>query len=353
MNNRLRDVLPQNGFTQTTVLVVGDLMLDRYIHGDVTRISPEAPVPVVSVKGEQIVAGGAANVALNVAGLGARTLVAGVVGDDRAGQRLKTILGDRKVDVRGVLTDRQRPTTRKTRVISGNHQIVRLDEEILEDLSPELSSEVLEQFRWLLNEGVNAVILSDYAKGVLGIELTQRIIEDCRAYGIPVLVDPKRIDYTPYAHATCITPNQKEFSAATAAMAISNSNFLDAGRQLREKVCCGTLLITQGANGMTLITSEQAHHFDAIAQEVYDVSGAGDTVIAVLTTALGSGFDLLSAVELANLAASIVVQHAGTSPICYESLAKVLDARTLQMATSHLQTPLSQTSPRSLAVERV
>jgi D-beta-D-heptose 7-phosphate kinase / D-beta-D-heptose 1-phosphate adenosyltransferase len=274
-----------------------------------------------------MIAGGAANVALNVRGLRAQCMLAGVVGRDSAGDQLKILLNEQGVDIQGIVTAQDRPTTCKTRVVSGNHQIVRLDEEETGDLRDDLSAELLTQIHWLLREKPKAVIISDYGKGVLGESLVIKIIQECRLSGIPVLVDPKRSHYTPYAHATCITPNQKEFHVAVNAMGIQGDDLLNTGRQLREAVDCGTLLVTQGANGMTLITSEQSHHFPALAQEVYDVSGAGDTVIAVLATALGIGIDLVGAVRLANMAASIVVRRAGTSPICWLSLSELLRAQ--------------------------
>ncbi len=295
-------------------------MLDRYLSGDVTRISPEAPVPVLAVRQERAVAGGAANVALNVAGLKSRVIMAGVIGDDPAGCCLAGILSKSSVDACGLLVDATRPTTCKTRVVSGNQQIVRLDEEVTHEISDDLSGQLFKKFRGLLGSGVSGVILSDYGKGVLGEKLTEAIIAECNGRRIPVIVDPKRSDYAPYAGATCITPNQKEFSAALSAMGIAETDLAAAGLQLRKRLCCGTLLITQGANGMTLITPEQAHHFPALAEEVFDVSGAGDTVIAVLTTGLAAGLGLLASVQLANAAASLVVRRTGTAPVIWEEL---------------------------------
>ena len=313
-------LLPETGFRDSTVLVLGDLMLDRYISGDVTRISPEAPVPVLAVRQERTVAGGSANVTLNVAGLKARALIAGVIGDDPAGRCLAEMLSQAGVDTRGLLIDSTRPTTCKTRVISGHHQIVRLDEEVTHEISEDLSKRLLEKVHHLLSDGVSGVILSDYGKGVLGIKLTKAVIAECRGKRIPVIVDPKRDHYAPYAGATCITPNQKEFNAAIRAMGIVETDLAAACLQLRSRLDCGTLLITQGANGMTLITPEQAHHLAALAEEVFDVSGAGDTVIAVLTTGLAAGLDLLTSVQLANAAASLVVRRIGTAPVAWEEL---------------------------------
>lgn len=316
----LASALPAGGYRNSTVLVIGDLMLDRYISGEVTRISPEAPVPVLAVGKQRNVAGGAANVALNVAGLRARTMLAGVVGADPAGERLRTILEESGIDCRALLTDPKRATTCKTRVMAGNHQIVRLDEEMIDEIDADLTEQVITHFRWLLTEGVTAVVLSDYAKGVLTAELIKRLIAECCMRGLPVFVDPKRIDYTPYSGATCLTPNQKELHDVLGVLRLSTREVGASAQRLRERLGCPTLLVTQGAQGMTLVTAEQTHHFPALAQEVFDVSGAGDTVIGVMAAATASGVDLLHAVQLANLAASIVVRRAGTAPIALESL---------------------------------
>ena len=322
----LESTLPCEGYRESKILIVGDLMLDRYISGAVTRISPEAPVPVLAVENERSVAGGAANVAMNVAGLRARTMLAGVVGADPAGGRLRTILEQSGIDCRAVLTDPKRATTCKTRVMAGNHQIVRLDEEAIEEIDSDLAEQLMMHFRWLLAEGVTAVVVSDYGKGVLTAELIRKLISECAMRGLPVFVDPKRIDYTPYAGATCLTPNQKELNAALSAVGLSTGELATSAQRLRATLGCATLLVTQGAQGMTLVTAQQTHHFAALAQEVFDVSGAGDTVIGVLAAAAGSGVNLLHAVQLANLAASIVVRRAGTAPIALESLYELLQS---------------------------
>jgi D-beta-D-heptose 7-phosphate kinase / D-beta-D-heptose 1-phosphate adenosyltransferase len=309
--------LPQNGFCGVNILVVGDLMLDRYIDGEVHRISPEAPIPVLTVHRERMFAGGAANVALNVAGLNAKVGVAGVIGEDSSGCRLQDILAHRRVDTQCIIKDPSRPTTRKTRVMSGNHQIVRLDEECSDELGRQLQNELLDKIMHALTGSVDAVVLSDYAKGVLADPCPQIIISECKRRGIPLLVDPKRRDYRAYLGATCITPNHKEFRVAARDMPMGQADISVAGPALRERLECNALLITQGSNGMTLVTREQCRHLPAIAEEVFDVSGAGDTVIATLSVALAAGIPLLPAVELANAAASIVVKHAGTTPIAW------------------------------------
>lgn len=307
-------LVPRHGFCGATILVLGDLMIDKYIHGDVHRLSPEAPVPVLSVRGERNVAGGAANVALNTAGLRAKTIIAGVVGDDPPGEELLKLLDRSGVCDEGVLRDPSRPTTRKTRVVCGNHQIVRLDEEVTEDISEATSFELLANTTRLL-EQVDAVILSDYGKGVLVKDLPQAIISECRRRNTPVLVDPKRQDYSAYRNATCITPNLKEFQHALESLGLKNEPLETSAPKLRRDLRCQSLLVTQGADGMTLVTDTSLVHLPAMAEEVFDVSGAGDTVIATVTTALAAGLPLHSAIELANAAASIVVRRSGTAPI--------------------------------------
>jgi D-beta-D-heptose 7-phosphate kinase / D-beta-D-heptose 1-phosphate adenosyltransferase len=308
------DLVARRGFCDASILVVGDLMIDRYIHGEVHRISPEAPVPVLSVRGERNVAGGAANVALNTAGLHAKTIIAGVIGDDLAGEDLLKLLNRSGVSDGGVIRDRSRLTTRKTRVVCGNHQIVRLDEEVTEDISEATAFELLAKITKLVQQ-VDAVILSDYGKGVLSQHLPQTIISECSRRNTPVLVDPKRHDYASYRGATCITPNFKEFQHALEVLGLINEPLERSAPKLRRDLRCESLLVTQGADGMTLVTDTSIVHLPAMAEEVFDVSGAGDTVIATVSTALAAGLPLQSAIELANAAASIVVRHSGTAPI--------------------------------------
>ncbi len=327
----LRD-LPRNGFSEVRALVVGDLMLDQYVDGEVHRISPEAPVPVLSVRKRRDVAGGAANVALNVLGLRARAVLAGVVGNDPAGERLCQILRESGCDLDCVTAVQSRPTTSKTRIISGNHQIVRLDEEITEKLPSAMEEELLQRVVERLGcEDIQAVIFSDYDKGVLSGSLPSSIIKECQRRRIPVLVDPKRHDYIAYQGATCVTPNHKEFLGAIASLGLRGSALNTAGPKLREHLGCQGLLVTQGADGMTLFGPGLIQHFAAIAEEVFDVSGAGDTVIGTLGVALGSGLPVSEAVELANAAASLVVKRVGTSPVDWQSLSRLLGGTDRQL----------------------
>ncbi len=325
----LAKALPPHGFRETTVLVVGDLMLDRYLSGDVDRISPEAPVPVVSVKQERATAGGAGNVALNVNGLKARAIVAGMVGEDPAGRCLVELLSSRGVDTAGIVRVAGRRTTCKTRVLCGSHQIVRLDEETTVELEPSLAAELLERVVSVLDRGVSAVILSDYAKGVLGEWFTRAAIAACVDRNVAVFVDPKRVDFGPYSRATCITPNFREFQTASRMSGHVDVEIEEPARRLLEKLDCAMLLVTQGAQGMTLVTREETHHFPALVEEVFDVSGAGDTVIATVATAFAGGVGISRAVELSNFAASVVVRRVGTVPVEWTDLSGPLSASTI------------------------
>jgi D-beta-D-heptose 7-phosphate kinase / D-beta-D-heptose 1-phosphate adenosyltransferase len=315
-----------DGFRGATVLIVGDLMADCYVSGDVHRISQEAPVPVLAVRQRRWAAGGAANVAMNVAGLRGTAIVAGVAGNDPAGQRLTAILNDHAIRTDGIVIDPHRPTTCKTRVMSGNHQIVRLDEEVTTELDPPQETELLEHIGRILDDRPNAVVISDYAKGVLTDVILATVIASCRDRGLPVLVDPKTPDYRRYAGATCVTPNFHEFQNALLAMALPRSNIVESGDRLREEIGNDFLLVTQGAEGMTLFRAGgQSRHLPALSQEVFDVSGAGDTVIATLATCVATGFEMEDAMWLANAAASITVAKVGTAPIQWEDLARLLE----------------------------
>jgi D-beta-D-heptose 7-phosphate kinase / D-beta-D-heptose 1-phosphate adenosyltransferase len=315
-----------NGFHGTTVLIVGDLMADCYVSGDVHRISQEAPVPVLAVHQRRWTAGGAANVAMNVAGLRGTAILAGVAGDDAAGRRLTGILHDHTIRTDGIVLDPDRPTTCKTRVMSGNHQIVRLDEEVTTELDSRQEDEFLKRILRILEERPDAVVLSDYAKGTLTDRILAPVIAACRERRVPVLVDPKKPDYRCYAAATCVTPNFHEFQHALLTMALPRADLAESGHCLRQAIGCDFLLVTQGAEGMTLFRGGgQSYHLPALAQEVFDISGAGDTVIATLATCVGAGMDMENAMLLANAAASIVVTKVGTAPVQWEDLARLLE----------------------------
>lgn len=322
---QVRDAVT-SGFSKKTVLVVGDLILDRYLWGTVDRISPESPVPVVRLTRENEVAGGAANVAMNLAGLGVVVALAGYVGQDANGERLNEILARESIDISTVVTLPQWTTITKTRVISGNQQMLRIDREKAPVLDSEDPERLLKGIRSRLDEGVGIIILSDYAKGVLSHDVCNRIIAMAREEGVPVLVDPKGRDFSKYMGANVISPNRQELAAVSRVSADDLDTLLEEGRQLRERLGLDFLAVTLSAQGIALVEKDVVRRIPALAREVYDVSGAGDTVIAVLAAGLVAGLSRLDALHLANYAAGIVVGKVGTVPVTREELLKTLSA---------------------------
>ncbi len=315
-------------FRRARVVIVGDLILDRYITGKVDRISPEAPVPVVVVNAQYAVPGGAANVAMNSAGLLVNTSLCGVVGDDEHGRELLALLKSAGVSTNSVVVSAHRRTTTKSRVLAGSHQIVRFDEEIDAELPDALSEQVKNCLQDCLAGRPDVVILSDYAKGVLQPTFVRWAIERCLEARIPVVVDPKKLSYDCYRGATCITPNLKEFNAAVLALGGQlGDGVSEAGEWLRQMVGIEWLLVTQGAEGMTLIDQTGAAiSLHTFAEEVFDVSGAGDTVVATVGAAIASGYGYLEAALLSNIAASVVVRRVGTFPISSQLLFEAIGA---------------------------
>jgi rfaE bifunctional protein kinase chain/domain len=301
------------------VLAVGDLMLDEYIWGHVSRISPEAPVPVVEVRGRTHVPGGAANVAAGIVALEGRALLAGVVGGDPQAEQLLRALEERGVDCGGVVADPTRSTTTKTRVIAHNQQVVRADSEERSPLAPEVESRLLD---WVEREAgrADALVLSDYAKGVVSEGLARRVIELAEASGKPVVVDPKGRDYAKYRGATVLTPNVADAKRAANIAPDEFVELADVAYRLADVVPGSALLITRGSEGMSLISDDGLLDVAATAQDVYDVTGAGDTVVAALAVALGSGLTLEESVRLANAAAGIVVSKVGTASVTLDEL---------------------------------
>ena len=295
-------------FSKTHVVVAGDVMLDRYLFGSTGRISPEAPVPVVHVNQTDDRPGGAANVAVNLAGLGATTRLLGLVGEDAAAQSLQEILGGLGIACEFTCTA-DRPTITKTRVQSRGQQLIRLDEENASHMAGDVMVSALRKSI----EGAGAVVLSDYGKGALS-EVTE-LISVCREAGIPVLVDPKGRDFTKYRGASLITPNQSEFEAV-AGVCETDDELVQHARGMIDDLDLSALLITRSEKGMLLLESGGEPLFlSTQAREVYDVTGAGDTVIATLAGALASGQDLASAAALANLAAGLVVRKIGVASV--------------------------------------
>ena len=310
-------------FDKSQVLVIGDVMLDRYWHGSTSRISPEAPVPVVRVGQTEDRAGGAANVALNIAALGARVSLMGVIGKDDSGQALKQRMAAAKIKTDFVVS-KQTPTITKLRVISRHQQLIRMDFE--EAITAE-DATALGKKACLSLKNAGAIILSDYAKGSL--HNPQLIIKAARALKVPVFIDPKGTDFSPYRGATLLTPNLHEFEAVVGPCK-TEAELVKKGKNLLKKLQLDALLITRGEHGMTLLTKTAAKHapselhLPARAVEVFDVTGAGDTVISVLAAAVAAGEPLPHAVALANVAAGIVVGKLGTATVSAPELGRAL-----------------------------
>ncbi len=315
------------------VLVVGDLMLDRYLFGKVERISPEAPVPVMLIERETECVGGAANVAANLAGLGIATHLCGFVGADEDGGRLQRAISDIKVNTQGLVQTQNHSTIVKTRVVGGHQQMLRLDRENHAPYSAKDAQALLDGTLQQLSQKPAVVILSDYAKGVLTPQFCQAVIAECRFLGIPVLVDPKGQDFSKYAGATAITPNKREAAEICQADIRNNAVLLSAAAKLRADLNLDFIAVTRGEEGMSLVDADTTTHIPATAKQVFDVSGAGDTAIATLAMGMAIGMPVIEALHLANVAAGIVVGKVGTSPVARaELLVALSQAETQQQA---------------------
>lgn len=308
-------------FRKARILVVGDLIMDHFIWGKVKRISPEAPVPVVEVTSESIMLGGAANVINNIHSLGGRSLVTGVIGNDPDGKKLVASLKEKGIPAEGIITDRKRPTTIKTRIIAHHQQVVRFDREMREKIDPQSTDKVLGYIKKAA-KAADIVVVSDYAKGLV----TQRLMEEtnslCLDIGRPVAVDPKVEHFGFYRRSTIVTPNNLEASQGSGIEITDNETLHRAGETLFERLGCQALLITRGENGMSLFEPGNETHIPTVAQEVFDVSGAGDTVIGTLALALAAGANYKEAAVLANFAAGVVVGKVGTATLTSGELLK-------------------------------
>lgn len=306
---------------RTKVLVIGDLMLDCYYWGNVGRISPEAPVPVVKVSQKTFSLGGAGNVAANLSGLGCSAAVIGLIGQDEASGQLRDLLAAFQIEDR-CIDDTGRPTITKTRIMASKQQVVRLDEEDGRSIGTETADRILSAAAKLLPQ-VNAVILSDYGKGMFDSHpFIQALIRSCRKMDVPVFIDPKGREWERYAGATCITPNTAELELAVGAPVTLKTDLIPVGRDIRRKLALDWLLVTRGSNGMALFGEEASPLMIAArAREVFDVSGAGDTVIATLAACVAAKMDVTDAASVANNAAGIVVGKLGTQPVNWQELA--------------------------------
>ena len=305
-------------FPKRKILVLGDLMLDRYLWGQVDRISPEAPVPVVEVQKESMNLGGAGNVCFNLVSLGASALLVGVVGNDEAGQWIR----DNAPEARGIIQEESRPTTIKTRIIAHHQQVVRVDQEKKEGISSDIQEKI---YKILEQEEYEGIVISDYNKGIISQTLMKKILSYAQQAHIPVFVDPKVNNFAHYTPVTLITPNHHEAASIVHFPCHSDAEAERAGRTILSRISTRYLILKRGEQGMSVFdTQGTVHHIPTIAKEVYDVTGAGDTVIATAALALLAGASIQDAALLANIAAGIVVGKLGTATLTAEELKKAI-----------------------------
>jgi D-beta-D-heptose 7-phosphate kinase/D-beta-D-heptose 1-phosphate adenosyltransferase len=318
MSSELRRILGSRGGHR--VLIVGDVMLDELLSGDVLRLSPEAPIPVVEVTGRSYRPGGAANVAANARSLGAGTILIGVVGADREAGILKEVLDAEGIVTSGLLVKPQHPTTHKTRIIAGGQYVARIDNESRREMPDSIAAELRERAIAGLADA-DACVVSDYAKGVVSRELCAALAAEAARLGKPLVVDPKRKDLGAYAGATIVTPNLHELELAVGARLRSADEVVAGGRVILPRLGGGALLVTRGAAGMTLLAPDREPlHCPATARSVFDVVGAGDTVVGTLAVALARGLELECAVDLSSRAAGIAVSKRGTATVSLDEL---------------------------------
>jgi len=305
--------------------VIGDLMIDEYIWGTVDRISPEAPVPVVAVKKETRIPGGAANVVNNLADLDIKVFVSGIIGNDWGGKFLKKYFAQKNVNTDGIILTDDRPTIIKTRIVAHDQQVVRVDKEKIKPILHDHIKQLVDFIKSIINE-IDAILLSDYGKGVVIPEVIKNSVKLAHKYDKIVSVDPKVEHFFQYKKVTLLTPNHKEASQATGIKINSQEDVYKAGKYIMQKLNSDYLIITQSKDGMTVFKKNgQAKHIPTHAREVYDVTGAGDTVVATVTAALISGLDIEKSAVLSNLAAGVVVGEVGTTTITTQKLLNAIE----------------------------
>jgi D-glycero-beta-D-manno-heptose-7-phosphate kinase len=310
-------------FEDINVVVIGDLILDKYIFGKVERISPEAPVPIVKVEKERYVPGGAANAANNVTSMTGNAFLLGIVGNDIAKNILFDVVKSKSINTTGVISVGQKPTIQKIRVLGQNQQLLRIDYEDKEVLDPETYEDMISNLKKV--EKVDIIIMSDYAKGTLTKKVILSVKEYAKKKSIPLVIDPKPKNKHEYTGSTLITPNKKEAEEMSNMKIETKEDLQKAGTKLMEELNCN-VLITRGEKGMSLFEKgKQPMHIPTLAKEVYDVSGAGDTVVATLALAFASGSTLREAANLANHAAGIKVGKLGTAPVSLNELRESID----------------------------
>ena len=312
---------------RTSVAVIGDVMLDRYVYGQAQRISPEAPIPVITEEREVAMPGGAGNVVRNLTALGAAVAFVALVGDDQAGSDLTALIGGQPNVEPWLVVQGGRVTTMKTRYIAQGQQLLRADREVTTPIHPKLAERLMKIARDII-AATSICVLSDYGKGTLAGDVPAQIIAAARQVGRRVIVDPKGTDYARYAGADVVTPNRRELAEAVGRKLETEAELVAAAQELRQRHQFGAVLVTRSEDGMTLVDAEGETHYPAEAPEVYDVSGAGDTVVATLAAGLAAGLNLRVAVRLANVAAGIVVGKIGTAVAREGDLLNALSAET-------------------------
>ncbi len=324
---RFRDLI--SSFKKARVLVIGDFILDQFVWGSVDRISPEAPVPVVHVKRESYMPGGSLNVANNIHSLGGIVYPCGIVGRDREGRMLLKVIRGAGIDAGGIVYDPDRPTSVKTRVIAHSQQVVRFDREKSDDISQELCKKIVRFVRQRIST-IDVIVIEDYGKGVIQPQLLKEIVRMAKKFKKPVLVDPKEKNFSYYSGVTAITPNRKEAYGALENHTRKPYTLEKVGHDLLKKLKCEAVLVTLGEDGMALFEKNGSMtKIPTAAREVYDVSGAGDTVISVLSLALAAGAKIREAAILANLAAGIVVAKLGTATVLPDELREAVEKNSI------------------------
>lgn len=321
---------------QPKILVIGDLMIDHYLWGECERISPEAPIPIVNIDDENTVLGGAGNVVNNLVALGAHTDILSVIGDCDIANELGTLLSNINVSTNHLVKEKGRLSSKKSRIIASHQQVIRYDRESDYDISEKSQQTLFDQYKKILKQ-YDIVLLSDYGKGVLTDSLTRDLIQEANNLGIKVLVDPKGINYFKYSGAYLLTPNKKEASLATNIDIIDDSSLLRAITQLKEKCSLNVSLITLSENGVAIYDNDLRVH-PTMAREVYDVTGAGDTVLATLGYALSSNYDIDQAVEFANLAAGVVVGKIGSATASIDEINDYKSSLHQSSSEEHIKT---------------
>ncbi len=306
-------------------MVIGDLMIDHYIVGNASRLSPEAPVPIVNVKSESTTLGGAGNVVQNLVALGASVTVAGIIGDDAYGMQLIQILENEGVKTNTIIKDASRPTTIKTRVLVGSHQLVRVDREVTDHISAQLEEELILKLSSII-DSADIIIFSDYNKGLFAAGLTQKLIKVANDHKKKVIIDPKGLNYEKYKGAYLIKPNRKELAEAAKAEKINSITDLQtAAKTIIAQTGTQYLIVTLSEEGMAIITEKTTELLPVKATEVFDVTGAGDTVIATIAYFIAQGFSVNEACELANHAAAIVIRHVGSATTTINEIIKDME----------------------------